>query len=302
MGAMQKALPLVLIAALIAIFPAPPIRAAGAQATPVPAHSGTPPPQIYHIITRPLCSELRSHIKPAIGMMLQNDKQIGKSPDLFQRYNRGALSGTNNTVSNANGMQGGVTLDDSTTSNAAQNMALLGMENLVSPIANNIIAIKKLLDSPALTTGTGRAEDDKHLQEIRAKLLKALATQSAALDIINGFVDTQQMADLQHSGQEYISATTQSDFRGKSAALASGPATPIPGMANPDNAGLPQNPYDINLAEIPGLTLGYNPVTRLVDALHWTIAETASRENEASKAVMESASICANTAPAAAPH
>src|SRR5579862_545689 len=211
MEAMQKALPMVMIAAaLVAIAPAPPIRAADTPPSPVPAHSGTPPPQIYHIITRPLCSELRSHIKPAIGMMLQNDKQIGKGPDLFSRYNRGALEGQNNTASNNAGMHS-PTLDDSVGSNASQNMALLGMENLVSPIANNIIAIQKLLDSPELTKGTGSPDDDKRLQEIRTSLLKALATQSAALDIINGFVDTQQMGDLQHSGQEFISAINQTD-------------------------------------------------------------------------------------------
>ena len=71
-----------------------------------PAPNATPPPQIYHVISRPLCSELRTHIKPAIGMMLQNDVQIKKGPDLFSRYNLGALSGTDNDASNNAGANG----------------------------------------------------------------------------------------------------------------------------------------------------------------------------------------------------
>ncbi len=93
-------------------------------------------------------------------------------------------------------------------------MALQGMENLIRPIANNIIAIQTMLDSPQLLTGTGRQDDDKQLQKIREKLLKALAVQNASLDIISGFVDTQQMADLQHAGEEYISSIAQPDVSG----------------------------------------------------------------------------------------
>ncbi|MBV8117781.1 MAG: hypothetical protein JOZ01_07365 [Candidatus Eremiobacteraeota bacterium] len=259
--------------------------------------SATPPPQIYHIITRPLCSELHKHIAPAIGMMLQNDQNIKKGPELFSRYNRDALNGANNAASNSAGPNGGVVMSgDSSngTMTASQNMALLGMENLVSPIANNIIATQKMLDSPALTQGTGNPQDDKQLQDIRAKLLKALATQNAALDIINGFVATQQMGDLQHAGQEYISAMNQSDQTGRSSGAT---PTPNPLLADPNQAGLPPNPYDINLAAIPGLTLGYNPVTRLLEALHWTIQETSARENEAARSVMNGAAECAASAP-----
>jgi len=296
MAAMHKALPAALILAIAAIAPAPPIAAAATAATPAPTNA-TPPPQIYHIITRPLCSELHKHISPAIGMMLQNDQNIKKGPELFSRYNRGALDGPDNSASNSAGPNGGVVMSgESGGSNmtASQNMALLGMENLVSPIANNIIATQKLLDSPALAQGTGNVQDDKQLQAMRDKLLKALATQNAALDIISGFVATQQMGDLQHAGQEYISAMNQSDQTGKSTGAT---PTPNPLLYDTTQAGLPPNPYDINLAAIPGLTLGYNPTTRLLDALHWTIQETTARENDAAKAVMNGAAECSAAAP-----
>jgi hypothetical protein len=300
MEAMYKMLPAVLIAAIVALAPASPNAAAGPLPTPAPAaiKGATPPPQIYHIITRPLCSELHKHIAPAVGMMLQNDQTIKKSPDLFSRYNRAALTGPDNSISNNAGLNGGTVMSGDSangTMTPSQNMALLGMENLVSPIANNIIAIQKMLDSPALTKGTGNAEDDKRLQEIRTKLLKALAAQNASLDIVSGFVATQQMGDLQHSGQEYIDAINQPE----QVKTGSTPS-PNPLMQNANQAGLAPNPYDIELANIPGLTLGYNPVTRLLDALHWTIDQTATRENEAAKAVLDSASLC-GTGPLASP-
>jgi hypothetical protein len=256
----------------------------------------TPPPEIYHVITRPLCAELHDRIAPAIGMMLQNDTTIKKSPDIFKQYNKAALYGNdagsakgNMSAEQTAGGAANGTLTDS------QNMALLAMENLIRPIANNIITIQTTLDNPALMNGTGLPDDDKRLKDIREKLLKALASQNAALDIISGFVDTQQMADLQHTGEEYIGDMSQPDVRTE--------ATPAPDPLtyDPNYAGLPPNPYNINLASIPGLTLGYNPVTRLIDALDWTIDQTATRENDAAKAVMSSAAICSKAVPLAAP-
>ncbi len=270
-------------AAIVALAPTVSVNAAGAAASP----TATPPPQIYHIVTRPLCSELHKTIAPAIGMMLQNDSTIKKSPGLLHEYNSAALYGSDT----GSAMHQAVPGDSSGVSNSSQNIALLGMENLIRPIANNIIAIQTLLDTPELMHGTGRPDDDKKLQEIRAKLLKALAAQNASLDIISGFVDTQQMADLQHEGEAYINGINQSDLR-------SGPSTPGPAnplISNPNYAGLPPNPYTIDLASVPGLVVGYNPVTRLIDGLNWTIDQAAARENDAAKSVMAGASLCGST-------
>jgi hypothetical protein len=245
--------------------------------------SPTPPPQIYHVVTRPICSELHDRIAPAIGMMLQNDTTIKKSPDLFKQYNMAALYGSDAATAGNNPLPG----DPDGGSNPSQTMALQGMENLIRPIANNIIAIQTMLDSPQLTQSSGRQDDDALIADIRAKLLKALAAQNASLDIISGFVDTQQMADLQHAGQGYINSMSQSDTR---AAQSPAPANPL--ESSPNYAGLPPNPYEINPATIPGLTMGYNPVTRLLEALRWTIDATATRENDAAKSVMSSAALC----------
>jgi hypothetical protein len=256
--------------------------------------AATPPPTIYRVVTRPLCAELHEHIAPAIGMMLQNDATIKKSPELFKQYNAASLYGSDAGTAQNDPVKGD---PGAGTANASQNMALQGMENLIRPIANNIIAIQTTLDSPALLTGTGRPDDDQRLREIRAKLLKALAAQNASLDIISGFVDTQQMADLQHAGEAYINSVTQPDT--SNARIATPGPNPL--ESNPNYAGLPPNPYNIDPATIPGLTLGYNPVTRLLDALRWTIEATADRENDAAKAVMTNAALCSNAAPSPSP-
>ena len=239
-----------------------------------PSLPPTPPPEIYRVVSRPLCTQLRERIKPAIGMLLENDGSIKQSPGLFERYNQSALEGA----------------DPGGGSNGGQQLALLGLENLIRPIANNVIAIQTILSSPQLTTPTGRAEDDKRLAEMRVELLKALAAQNASLDIISGFVDTEQMADLQHAGQEYISAVNQPETS------SGGPASPSPNPLsyNQNYAGLPPNPYTIDLANVPGLTLGYNPVTRLIEGLHWTMAQTELREHTAATAVLENAALCNN--------
>ena len=145
-------------------------------------------------------------------MMLQNDATIKKSPELFKQYNDAALYGTRGGQRRPEPAGG----DPGAASRIRRRTwRSLGMENLIRPIANNIIAIQTMLDSPtACCTGTGRADDDQQLQAIRAKLLKALAAQNASLDIISGFVDTQQMAELQHAGQAYISSLSQPDKSG----------------------------------------------------------------------------------------
>jgi hypothetical protein len=259
--------------------------AAAATIAATPAPSPTPPPQIYRVVSRPLCSELRQRIKPAIGMMLENDQTIRKSPSLFKQYNSASLYGNDP----GSAQSGPGAMDPGGTSNGSQEIALLGLENLIRPIANNIIAIQTVLDSPELRTTTGLPDDDKRLKDLRQKLLKALAAQNASLDIISGFVDTQQMANLQHAGEAYIAEASQPDNQ---RATSSTPG-PAPLSYDPNYAGLPPNPYSIDLATVPGLTLGYNPVTRLIEALGWTIDQTAARENEAATAVMTSAGLCA---------
>jgi hypothetical protein len=248
------------------------VPAAGrsAQATP------TPPPEIYHVITRPFCARLHDRVRPAVGMILENDQTIAKSEPLFKKYARGAFGAQDPAINPQTG--GGPPPDSIYAQSNETSMALQQMSYLVSPIAQNLIAAQKLLGDE-LTKPTGNPADDVKLQQIKNQLLETVAFQSASLDLINGFVTTQQMGELQHAGEEYIASISGND-------LSKQPIQQTPGpLQDPNAPGLPQNPYNVDLAAIPGLAVGYNPLTRIVDGLHWVQAETTKRENAAATSI-----------------
>jgi hypothetical protein len=127
--------------------------------------------------------------------------------------------------------------------------------------------------------------------------LQTIATQSASLDVINGFVQTQQMGALQHAGQEYIGAITGSDTTTTFVQN-----TPNP-YQDPNAPGLPQNPYNLDLSTIPGLSVGYNPIKNLMSGLDWLRGQTAKQEDTVASSVTGALKECdAVVAPAASPH
>ncbi|MGR4064516.1 MAG: hypothetical protein ACLQPV_03620 [Vulcanimicrobiaceae bacterium] len=269
---MKYAVPLLMAAIVLALSATAPSLS---QSTPVASPSTSPLPVIARTVSRRVCSALRTHIGPAIGMMIQNDENIAKGVPLFAQYNT------------ANGEK----------SDPARNIALLRMENLVSPLANNSIAIQQALNDPALFPPAARNPDDETLLAMRDKLLQAWASQNLSLDIINGFVATQQMGDLQHADEGMLSQMSAPDTtKGNNT-----PPTANPLLSDPNQAGLPADPYVINPATIPGLTLGYNPVTRLAEGLKWTQAQTAERERTATQVVLQTTALCSAHAPAPTP-
>ena len=218
-------------------------------ATPTPAPTFLP--EIYHSVSRPLCSALATKFRPAIAMMIQNDATIAKSPPLFKSYIDSGAAG----------------------SDAGQNMAVMHLENLVTPLVQNTLAIQKLLDDPSVFPSDPKTPEDKQLVGIKNEALKALANQQASIDIINGFVDTQQLGQMQHEGFGYLSAMTGNNAPGQS----SNDLNSITGTPNPQGkpqvfddtalqAGLQPNQYEIDLSKIPGLAVGYNPVSSLKEA------------------------------------
>lgn len=258
---------------------------AGAAPAPKPAATSSAPPQIIHIYTRRVCSVLEKTIKPAIGMILQNDKTIAKSPKLFGDYN----------FAMGYGSQG------------SQDMAVMHMENLVSPLVDNILAAQKLLSDPAAFPTTAKTEDDRRALRLKEETLRTLASQEAALDIINGFVATQQLSQMQHEGMGFIHSIGQPDVKGanqqsdlQNGSVMSGltpSGNPVDGgdtTATLMNAGLSPNPYEVDLARIPGLTLGYNPVTHLRDGVVWTQDNTKAHEDQLSKDVFDTVRSCSS--------
>jgi hypothetical protein len=244
----------------------------GADPAPKPAASGTPPPEIYHVITTPLCARLHEKIRPAIALILENDKIIAKSPALFRQYGKAAFNAPTQDDSANNGAPSAN--DSINVDSPATNMALQRMSYLVSPIAQNLIATQKMLTDGALDQTTGNKADDDQIAKIKASLLETSAFQSASLDLINGFVQTQQMGNLQHSGETYLSAINGSNVPNQMLT----PATPS-ALQDPNSPGLAPNPYAVDPLAIPGLQVGYNPLTRIMGGLDWTQGETTKRES-----------------------
>jgi hypothetical protein len=267
---MRKALSAALVLALaVAAAPSPsktPHPAAKATAGPKLA---TPPPEISHVVSRPFCTALRRNIGPAIGAILQNDGVIAQAPPLFKDFN----------IFNGNG----------DTSDPSKQMTLMKMENTVGPQVNNIAAVEKYLHDDAVFHDPPRSADEKRLLEMRDRLEDVLAMQKASLDITNGFVTTQQLGDIQHAGEGIVSAIN-GDVKPGTAGMAT--PTPNPFYQDANAAGLPQDSHFFNAATVPGLTLGYNPLTRLLEGLQWTRKEAKSYEDAAAKPVIQAIGQC----------
>ncbi len=247
--------------------------------------SKTPPPQIYHIVTTALCARLHQRVAPGVAMILQNDTTIAKSPPLFKRYQRGALTSVDvasSDYSNAKTPNG----DSIYAHTPETDMAMQQMSYLVFPVSRNLIAAQTLLDDPKLLAPTGNARDDATLTKIRSELLETIAFQSAALDLINGFVETQRMGQLQHAGEEYLGSIQGSETTTKPIRV-----TPNP-WQDPNTPGLAPNPYAFDPATIPGLSVGYNPLSKIMDGLQWLREETHKREDAAGQTITAALSEC----------
>jgi hypothetical protein len=259
---------------------------------PLPARSdatgasaaSTPPPQIYHVVTTALCARLHERVRPAVAMILQNDQSIAKSPPLFKKYQRGSLTALGTAYPNGNGAPA---MSDSVYNHSPEtDMALQQMSYLVIPIARNIIAAQTILDDQKLVAPTGSPQDDAKLAQIRAQLLDTIAFQSASLDLINGFVATQQMGELQHFGEEYLNG-----IQGRDTTLQLQQATPNQ-WQDPNTPGLPPNPYAFDPSTVPGLAVGYNPLRRIMDGMEWLRVEEQKRENTAGATISGALAEC----------
>jgi len=233
----------------------------------------TPPPVIYHGEVRPLCAALSQHVKPVIGMMLQNDRTIAQSPPLFKRYNQDVADEDPH---------------DRYSNTGARTLTLYHLEKLVGPLAKNVLAMQKELGDPNTFPPKPQNGDDKQLDQLRDALLKALAVQAVTLDLINGFVTTQQLADMQHEGLSgpAINAIQGSDLGPGSTP---DPATPNPMLVDPNQAGVAPNPYTFDPLAVPGITgsVGNTPITRLLSAIIWTQQEAQRREDAAAQSIMQ---------------
>jgi hypothetical protein len=246
-----------------------------------PSPSPTLPPEIYHTVSRPLCSALATKFRPAIAMLIQNDAIIAKSPALFKNYVDMSAAG----------------------SDAGQSMAVMHLNNLVTPLVQNTLAVQKLLNDPSVFPDKPQSVEDKDMVALKDATLKSLANQQASLDIINGFVETQQLSQMQHEGFGYLNSLTNGGVVGQSHQLQTDLMGATPDPSHPQafddtaiQAGLPPNPYEIDVTTLPGLALGYNPVNNLKAGVEYTQEQNKKDEAPLAKGIIATSKYCAQLA------
>lgn len=246
---------------------------AQAKASPPPP-SDLKLPVIVHVIARPLCNALHQSVGPAIGLMLQNNAIIAKSQPLFDDYRRYNEQGSSGKT--------------------ARQLAQVRMEYLVGPLVKNTEKIDNILaDKRVFNNNAGT--DSKDLAQIKAGLLRALSEQKSAIDLINGFVTTKQLANMQHSGFEYVGAINGSKE------IPSNPLatpTPNPNFYNKNYAGLAPQQYGhsaINLNNLPGLSIGYNPISAIANAMRVTRTRMVMKQNQIAPKIVAAGRECQAT-------
>lgn len=234
-------------------------------------------PTIVRVVSRPICSALRNTIAPTVLALLQNDATIQKSRPLFDDYNKFVTSGSAGE------------------SSGFKDMTLMRMSNLVTPLVKNFQEIDKYLNDTAVFRYPPRNEDDRRLLALRQHLQQVRDDQEASLDVINGFAQTKALGEMQHEGIDQAKSMNAPNVSTTPAV-----ATPNPLAVDPDSAGLPADPYSIDPADIPGLSVGANPTTRLIEGLKYTQAQAQAHETPASKEIFAVVHECSpKTAPAA---
>ncbi len=262
------------LGALLALAASPLTAVSATKVKPAP----TAPPlkTISHVHTSPLCSGLQHVIGPAIGKVLQNDKIIEGSKPLFHQYVR----------SNANGLN-----------KASQDLAVSRLESLVGPLVKNTQAIDKLLSDPYAFPKVAYSDGDQKLLQMRSELQAVNEQQKKVLDVISGFVDTQQLGELRSEGHEYDNAMSVNPNVTNKAG-----ATPTPPPSDIFNAGVDNNKNDPARAGDPrfknnGSSLGNNPLDAFERAIGDYQQGIQNREQVAAKSVIDALPLCGGRVP-----
>jgi hypothetical protein len=232
-----------------------------------PAPSPAPPEPlkvIGSVRSTPFCTALRETIGPAIAGVLSNDDLIASSKPAFATlYHDDVLA----------------------RSEARAHLDLNRLESLITPIVANVKRVDALLASkPA----------DPKLQAMRDNLQAVLAQQKESLNVISGFIATEQLGELQLGGPP-------DNWAG---ALGSKPQTstrPAPALAQPPtaknlfSAGVqsgsigPKDPrYD---AANAGPT--YDPFAPLVSQIQAQRLAAQASESAAAQLITDALKVCA---------
>lgn len=155
-----------------------------ALSVPTPAPPETPLKQIIRVTSRPLCSAIRDRIGPSVAALLQNDDAIANGTHYI--FEMGRDEGR-----------------------PWMQIDKLRLENDVSKIVENLEAVDRLLQArpqDAAADGTDRATVDR----LEANLRKAADAQRAELNVLDGTLESEEMAELTNS--DLPSSLTASGF------------------------------------------------------------------------------------------
>jgi hypothetical protein len=271
-------------AALLCIQPVP----AATKAVPKPAATAKPLKTIKHVYSSSrLCAGLRRSVGPAIGKILQNDKTIATSRPLLQDFVKSSSLG----------------------SDGGRDMAVERLENLVTPLVKNTQAIEDLLNDPVYAK-KAQNDNDKQLLTLHDQLETVLEQQKAALDLLSGFVDTEQLGQLQAAGHEYDSAlNTGATPKPQANGSAYGNQGSSP-AATPDpmlNAGVssqidPNNEHKNDPQfQTTNNALGYNPLSAFDQQMLAYQSQIAQSESHATITVLRAVPVCGGHVPASNP-
>ena len=234
-----------------------------ASPAPSPAQL-TPLKVIGSVRSTPFCTALHETIGPAIGAVLSNDDLIASSKPAFATlYHDDVLA----------------------RSEARAHLDLNRLESLITPIVANVKRADALL-----ATKSG----DPKLQAMRNKLQAVLAQQKESLNVISGFVATEQLGEIQSEG-------TPDNWGPAFSSSPRSAARPAPAQAQPPaaknlfsagvhnaNAG-PRDPrYD---AANVGPT--YDPFAPLVSQIQTQRLAAATSESAVAQLVSDALTLCA---------
>ncbi len=246
-----------------------------------PAPAATPLKTIEHLHVSPLCTGLRQNIGPAIGKVLQNDNTIAQSRPLLRGY-----------------------VKASATSGISKDLQVSRIERLITPLVQNTAAIERLLNDPFVFPRRAISDSDRQLLEIRAYLQQVVQQQKRALDVISGFVDTEQLGQMQAAGSEALKLTQTREIpkaqggTGPQSAQSVG-AAPTPPPSEILNAGVrntPQQAADPALQET-GMVIGHNPLDVFDNAIGQYQQMLQSSEGHAADLVVKALPLCGGHVP-----
>ncbi|MFN2449704.1 MAG: hypothetical protein ABR508_07920 [Candidatus Baltobacteraceae bacterium] len=259
---------------LLSVGPAP----AAVLARPVP--KPTPLKTIKHVYSNSrMCMGLRRSIGPAVGKVLQNDKTIATSRPMLQDF----------VASASLGSEGG------------KDMAVARLERLVGPLVKGTQNIEALLNDP-IYPRKAQNDNDKQLLQMRTQLAQVLAKQKNALDLISGFIDTEQLGQLQAAGHQYDAAVNSNSSPNAAANRPVARATTAPAeilnagvnTAANDPAGTMKN--DPRYANTNN-AIGYNPLNMFDQQMLAYQAEIAQGEAAATFSILKAVPQCGGKIP-----